>query len=436
MNKTELFLKAMAAGEFRRTAWVVSGFALIREELEDWRKSPYAYRIVQGPTGHSFVDPENDMQLTAISDSVAGQPLYSMKDRIKLRKGDLPNLDRDVECPLGNVMVNWLCLVWPFDNKVPFQTGKITPRGLEALVRPFLEDTPAEGLPRNPKVLYIDEYLRFCDAAFFLPGFTQLCVPSATPKTMTRSPEIPAIKARLLEENKDRLHDPAVVAKMMAELVAHDRDVWMKGDPGADFYAVSGKAYNVVRAKAFLMHGAEVGLEEKVDVTLIQNSLSEGWDISKFPAMNDSLRAGSFNRGALTMLGGEAVKWLLRASVNMSVAGEDCGSTLGVPVDIEVGNHKSLIGLYLVQGKGHVEITAENSMSYVGKFAYVRSPMYCKLPKTDYCAVCVGKLLAGNPNGLSVAIADYGSKFLYMFMSAAHGKALLLAKMDYQLSIT
>lgn len=443
MKKLEFFMRAIDSGVLQRANWVISAFSLIREELNEWTKNPEPFRIVQTPTGYSFVDPDKQNELTVIADAKAGEPLFSMKDRIDLAPGALMNVTKPINTQLGNVIVNWLCLVWPFGSKVEFLTGKISPKRLEKIVKPLLEDTPLDkdGMPvdvslRPRNVIFVDEYLKFCDAAFFLTGFSQLCVPSATPKTMTRDPRIPEIRAKLLKENEGRLHDPTVIAKIMAELVAVDRE-WMKGDPGADFYAVSeNKSYNVVRAKLHLMHGAERGLEDSVDVTVIKNSLSEGWDTTAWKAMNDSLRAGSFNRGAMTAVGGESVKWLLRASANMRVAGEDCGTSLGMGFDVDGANHTSLIGFWVVQGKGSVEVTAENSMTFANKHVLIRSPMYCRLEKTDYCAHCVGKLLASNPEALSAAVADYGNRFLYMFMSAVHGKALLLAHMDYRKSIT
>lgn len=444
MKKLDFFLRAVQAGELRRAAWTISAFAIVREELEEWRKDPRPFRVVQTPTGYSFVDPDNSNQLTIIEDAKAGEPLFRMSDRIKLPKGAIENVRSDVETRLGNVMVNWLCLCWPFGNKIEFLTGKISPKQLEKLVKPLLTDTPldAEGVvidvtQRPRDVIFVDEYLNFCDAAFFLTGFTQLCVPSATEKTMTRDPRIPEIKAKLIEENKDRLHDPTVIAKMMAELVQVDKE-WMKDDPGADFYAVAeNKAYNVVRAKLFGMHGAERGFEDSaVDVTLIKNALIEGWDISAWEAYNDSLRVGSFNRGSMTAVGGESVKWLLRASANMRVAGENCGSSLGMGFDVDGANHVALVGFWVVQGKDSVEVTKENSMQFVNKHVLIRSPMYCRMEKTDYCAHCVGKVLANNPDALSAGVADYGNRFLYMFMSAVHGKALLLAHMDYRKSIT
>ena len=250
---------------------------------------------------------------------------------------------------------------------------------------------------------------------------------------MTAAPGIKELKEKLLEENKDRLHDPAVIAKIQSELIAYDR-AYLKGDPGENFL-ISGKSFNVVRSKLFGMHGAEVGLEEGVDVDLIKNSLSQGWDISKFDAMNNSLRAGSFNRGAQTMLGGESVKWLLRASSNISVTGEDCGTRLGKVVEVDNDNYKRLEGFYSIKKRGDMLIDKANSSTLVGKRLMVRSPMYCKFDKTDYCAHCVGKRLSENPTGLSIAVSEYGSAFLAMFLKMAHGKQLTTARMDYKKAI-
>lgn len=132
------------------------------------------------------------------------------------------------------------------------------------------------------------------------------------------------------------------------------------------------------------------------------------------------------------MLGGESVKWLLRASSNMSIAAQDCGSKLGNELLVEEGNTSYFIGFSLVGKEGPIKVTEENIGAYMGKKVMVRSPMYCKMEKTDLCAVCVGDRLAANPNALSAAVAQYGNAFLDLFMSAAHAKSLMLVKMDYR----
>jgi hypothetical protein len=437
MKKSDFFLAAMRAQEYRRRAWVVSAFSLIQEAPDAWQKNPYAYRVVQTPSGHFFVDPDNSNHLSPIEGTEAGQPPLSFKERLTLQaqtfEGLLPNDAQELETNYGNALFNYTAVAYPFGKKLPYQVGRVSPGQMEDLIIDRLKDTPKEGEPRNDQDIYVDEYLKFTNAMFYLAGFTQLCVPATTKKTMTPAPGIVELKERLLEENKERLHDPAVIAKIQEQLIAYDR-AYMKGDPGENFL-IGRKSFQVVRSKMFGMHGAETGLSESVDVELIRNSLSQGWDIEKFPAMNNSLRAGSFNRGAQTALGGESVKWLLRASSNIAVTQDDCGSRLGNTFHCDGSNFKWLLGFWVIKPSGDEQVTAENVSNYIGKTVSVRSPMYCKLDKTDYCAHCVGQRLAENPTGLSAAISEYGSAFLAIYMAAAHGKQLTLAKMDFKTAI-
>lgn len=437
MKKQDLFLAAMLAEEFRRKAWVVSAFSLINEAPDAWRKDPYPYRIVQTPTGHFFVRgiEGSGWVIEPIEDTVAGQPPFNVKERVSYTPDQVTQLSETTEATYGQWLANYAVNFWAFGNRLGFLKGRFGPSTMEPLIVPRLKDTPSDPAARNDKEIYVDELLKYFAGMFFIAGFTQLCVPAATPKSMVAPPGIVELKNRLLEENKDRLHDPAVIAKIDAALVAYDRE-WLKGD-AAEGFLLGSKSFQVVRKKMFGMHGAEMGLAESADVTLIKNSLSEGWDISAWPAMNDSLRAGSFNRGALTMLGGESVKWLLRASSNITVTQDDCGARMGIDFTATPENYTWLTGFHVIQAQGSKQVVSdEDAKSYIGRNLHVRSPMFCKLEKTDYCKVCVGARLADNPTGLSTALSQTGSAFLGIYMSAAHGKALTLAKMEIKNAIT
>jgi hypothetical protein len=441
MNKAQFFLAAMRAEEFRRRAWVISAFSLIKEDPEAWKKEPYAYRIVQTPSGHFFVDPEIGNELTMISDAKAGEPIFSVVEHIALKTGEVPKLITAITTTYGRLLFNYTVVIYPFGMKIPYLNEQVTPNQMESIILERLKDDPVEGDVISPitrsmegRDIYVSEYLKFCDAMFYLAGFTQLCVPAGTPKSMIPAPGIKQLREKLIAENAERLHDPAVIAKIDAELVAYDR-AYLKDDLSMGFL-IGKKSFDIVRKKQFGMHGAETGLSEGVEVELIQRSLSEGWDIAKFPAMNNSLRAGSYNRGAQTMLGGESVKWLLRASSNITVKADDCGSRLGNVVQIDGKNIDFLIGFHVVTTEGSVLVPdEETAKKYVGKTVMVRSPMYCQLEKTDFCKCCVGERLAANPTALSAAISEYGSAFLSIYMAAAHGKALQLAHMDFKTAI-
>lgn len=434
MKKNDFFLAAMNNKLYDNASWVISAFALIKEDFNKWKEKPYAFRIVQTPTGMFYVDPENLQNLIQIEDSVAGQPLFKFKDKVNLKANALINLKKDVTTTLGNIFFNFVCIIYPFKDKLDYVEGLVSIPKLEKVLAGLLTDNVEES-KRDPKLIYVDEYTKFVDAVLYLTTFTQLCTWGATEKSIAPPPGIEEYKNQLLEENKDRLSDPAVIAGIDAKLIKFDAE-YLKGDPSENFL-IDKKSRNVVRKKLFLMHGAEAGFNEGVEVELIKNSLSQGWDINAFPAMNNSLRSGSFNRGSETMLGGVSVKELLRASSNIVVAKEDCGSRLGVKQLIDESNASKLVGKSIVAKEGYIDInTPEEAGKYLGKTLLVRSPMYCILDKTDYCRVCVGKKLSLHPTGLSLTISEFGSKFMGIFMSAMHGKELATAKLNFKTAIT
>lgn len=435
MNKLDLFLKALKAEQFKRTAWVISAFTIIAEDSDAWKKDPYPYRIVQGPEANYFVDPENNNQLTVIDDAPFGSPIYQMKESITLQPGDIPNVVEPVATNYGTALANMICLCWPFGSKIPYIAERFSAKQIEKIIVKRRAPSPANPEDRDNYHIYIDEYLKYADAAFSLVAYSQLCVPAHTEKSLIQCPGIYDLRDKLLEQYKDRLHDPAVIAVIDAALIAYYKD-WLKGDKSLGFL-ISKKSIDIVRKRLFMMHGAETGLEEKVDVVLIKNSLSQGWDMNAFPAMNNSLRAGSYNRGQQTELGGVAVKELLRAASNLRITEDDCGSTLGVEIFADKGEEDKLIGFTSIDQttKAIEKITEENVGKYLGKIVSLRSPMYCHLEKTDYCKTCVGDKLATSPTGLPTVVSAYGSTFLSLFMSAAHSKGLTIAKMDYKKAI-
>jgi hypothetical protein len=445
MNKADFFKAACKAHCFRRKQWVISAFSLVAEGPEDWKRDPYPYRIVSTPMGYFCVDPDDHTQLLPIEAEpdlkLMRVPLFTATEQFVMIPGDLPNYgtmpgeDKPVKTTYGNFLWNWMVLCWALGNKVAYVNDRIAPGDLEELILKRLQDDPQAGDP-VPKAIdrvapiWTSEYLQVVEAAFYSTGFTQLFVPADTRKSMTAPPGLAEYKAKLIEENKDRLHDPAVIAEMDAKLIKFDSE-YLKGDESEGFL-ISGKSRTTVRRKLFLSLGGEPGLdEESGNVEFIPNSLTEGWDISKFPVMNNTQRAGSFNRSAQTMLGGESVKWLLRASSNMQVTMDDCGTQLGVPTEFTEKSIQKYLGFHVVAAGGPKEITEADAGTYVGKKFMLRSPLFCKLEKTDYCKICVGPRLALNPTALSSAVTEVGSTIMLIFMKAAHARNLAVAHMDY-----
>lgn len=433
MLKRELFANAMQAGKYTKLAWLISAFCLINEERDEWKKNPYEYRIVQLTSGNYFVDKQGELVL--IEDAPVKQPIFDFCEDVEITAQDIPNCKQPIMTTYGNWFTNWLLLVRPFGTKIDYMDGDIVPRRIEAIILKNFCENPASALQEKPDEFYVREYLVYAKAIYFLTGMTQMCVWAATKKTLLPAPGINEFKQTQIEENKDSLDKLATIAKIDAALVKYDLD-YLKGDPGMNFLG-GGKAIDVVRKKKFCMVGAEVGLsEDAVHGVLIQNSLNQGWEIDKFPIMNDSLRAGSFNRGAQTQLGGVSVKWLLRASSNMNIISKDCGSKLGSPFSVDETNKNRLVGFTLTDGKTDTKINTEDEAgAYLGKKVFIRSPMYCQYDHTDFCETCVGDRLSINRDGLSIAVSEYGNQILGIFMQAMHGKKLSTARMDYKKAI-
>lgn len=431
-TKLDFFIEAMKAECFRRRAWVFSIFSMTREDKAEGEIYPYKIQRIDGK--YAYHDPNNNLELVIIEDSDGSIPLINHKEKIQVSPSAAINLSQDegalFNTTYGNLFFNYVALIYPFKNKIPFQFGRVSVDTIESIIAGRLESNPTDASADNADAIYVSEYLKFGEAVMYLSGFTQLWVPAGSAKTMTCHPDTAKVKAALLEKYKGQLHDLAIVAKIEAELVKFDKEQWLKGDPGAEGFLIKKKSTDVVRKKMFLMYGAEAGFDESIGANLITNSLQEGWDIEKFPDMLNVSRVGSFNRGAQTQLGGEAVKWLLRASSNMGIAADDCGTTIGIPMTITNNNMRMLLQRYIVTDAEPLLLTDENIKSFIGKTVIMRSPMFCKLDKTDYCAKCCGSKLSTHKTGLSMAVSDYGSAFLDMFMAAMHAKALQTAKMD------
>ncbi len=416
MNKRDVFFAALNENAHYRKSWVIRAFSVTRpkegQTFEPWdiRYSPDKTEVLARVDGN--------LEWTVIDDVVPMTAVYTSMEPLAVKAGEVPNLSKDVDTTYGDVLFNWRVLVYAFGKDFEYQVGPINIRSIESVIAERMVDDPLPGEPEDESKLYVRKYLRFGQAMADLDGFGPLFVPTTTEKSLQTHPEARKRRQELLEENHDRLHDPAVVAKIQDELIKLDKE-WLKGDP-AEGFLKDGKSWNTARKRMFLIHGPEAGFDQGTDAELVVNSLDEGWDVSKMPAMINSLRAGSYYRGKLTALGGESVKFFLRVFQNTYITEDDCGSKLGLVKKVD----KSLIGSYQITKDGVSLITSENIGSIGSEYVTVRTPLYCRTAASDYCKTCMGAHNSENPLGLGSAAADIGSAFMGIMMSAAHAKEL------------
>ena len=439
MLKRDFFIQACNAGAYKRTAWNIACFSLTRTDPEAWKSDPYDYRIVSLPNGYFYINPETKL-LAKIEDAVVGEPLFRRREGIMVQAGEVDNFFETVRTSYANLLSNFIVLVYAFGGKIPFLGNRWSPKSVEKIFTPRLIDQYESPTDKVVTVkthskeeavkadIYVGEMLRYFEGAFSLAAYTQLFTPADTEKTLTAPPGIVQKRAEEMAKIKGREHDRAAVGQVMAALAKYDEE-YRKDDRSSGFL-ISKKSKEIVRMKMYLMYGAETGLDDAVTVNPITSSLSEGWDLSRMPDYINALRAGSFNRGKQTESGGEVFKDLLRASANLRISMDDCGSRFGLGFNTQ--KEKDLLGFSVIQADdSSVKVTEENVGSYLGKAVRLRSPGMCKAGKTDYCKVCVGDRLAQHPAGLSIAVADAGSVFLGIFLSAAHSKGVQLKRLKF-----
>lgn len=440
MDKRQYFIEALQAKAYIHKAWIISCFAVVRTSPPELESYPYQIKIGEQEDDDRvyFLDP-NDNTLAAIDGCSRKKSMFHLNEQVEVEAGTLPNLKEKVVTTYGRLLYNAMVLVYAFGDKLPYMNEQVNPGKLEKLISTRLRDNVKDGEEELPDKLYVHEYIRYAEATSALAGLTPIDVPAASPKTMSVNPAVIKRRNELLLEYKDQLKDPAIIAKIEAELVAMDKE-WFKGDSAEAFF-IKGSSFDVQRKRSFIMFGAEMGFNDSSEgATLVIPSLQEGWDIKKLPTMAETLRAGSYNRGHMTALGGEAVKNFYRTFQNSTVIEDDCGTAGGLEWTVTVNNVFSFAGLYQVHANGKTEalpITQESySKDIIGKRIKVRSPMLCKSKAPSFCARCVGDALAATPTGLHIAASDVGSTFMLAFMKKMHGTALKTAEFDFKQSFT
>lgn len=430
MDKREYFVKAVAAGAYRYKRWVIEAFSIT--DTTDQAMGTHPYALFRDPEhGYGFINPQTG-EPEFLEGVRRDHAPFAFMETMTAYPNDLPNLSQGVETTYGQFFVNAYVLCHAFGNRIPYLNGEITAKKLEQeLLKRYVNDPPA-GQERDPDKIYTDMYLEFGKACTALEGFSALCVVSATPKTMTCDPRIAVRRQELLEQYRDRLHDPVIQVRIESELKKIDRE-WMRGDPGERFYLKS-KSYDVVRKKMFLLQGASEGLGATGDY--ITRPLSDGWTGEDLPAMINNLRDGTYSRGAQTALGGEITKFLYRIFQNTSITEEDCGSTMGLEIVLNEQIANRFVGSSILRGQSLVEITEDNWREFIDRKVRLRYPTYCKTSGANFCATCMGKHISRSPNALSSYVAAVGSMFMQLFMSAMHGKTLQVRELDFMESLS
>jgi hypothetical protein len=423
MQRLELFVLGCNAGRWRYRLWRNSLFT-VTILPEDHDTEPYDINYT--PEGVVYFDPTTS-SWQPVEDAVADTPLYNNRELTRFPAGSVPNHSEPIDTTYGRMLFNHMVICYAFGAKVPFQ-HKIKPYDvINLIVRDVVDEDTV--VPEGQVVYRPSELQRYIQALFELASLCSYITPTGSEKTLTTHPDMIATRKRLFEENKDRLHDPAVITEIQNKLIALDKE-WLKDDNAMDYY-IDSKSFTVKRKKMFVMTGIEDAFEEGNKFALVEKSLAEGWDMSQLPASFNSIRQGSFDRGHDTALGGEKVTFLQRIYQNTKIIPGDCGTKLVDRRLLTKFNYRTYMGMNIMVNGAPVELTTDNIQQYIGKVVALRRPILCQAPMTDFCTVCTTRALAKNPRAIAAEISAVGSGIMLAFMSSMHGNELAVSHYDF-----
>lgn len=438
MHNNNYYIEAIQAGTYKRLDWIIDCFTVTEHPIFEEGKfdSFYPYQLVRSQTDTNalfFVD-SVEQTVTKLTDYKPNRPLFTFQDRITLKPNDLPNVSSEIDTNYGNTLVNAYILCYAFGNKIPFITGKIKADKVESqIVHRLREHVIGEEDTRDPSFIYVDELIKHNDAVSALEGFCMLSVPSVSVETMLPTPGVLALRDELLKAHAGELDNPAVIADIMGKLAAHEK-AQLKGTDAEGFY-LSGKSYDVIRMKRFVMYGLEGGFGDDAP-HLITRSLKEGWNMEQFPALVDGLRGGSYARGIETAVGGEWVKHFQRVFQNIKVVEPDCGTVNTMSWGVTDYNYKRFVGLNRMVGNRATLLDEQTAKSLIGSSIKVRTPMLCKTTAPNFCETCCGEAISASANALHSITSEVGSVFMLARMKKMHGKATATRQYDLKNAIS
>lgn len=431
MTPASYFIYAVKHQCHRRFAWIASVFSVTRE-TDAQKADIYPGKLIREPFGTFFYDEEGQKQ------PIEGKfkldaPLFHKYDKLTISQKDFPFLkEAEVETTYGRLLLNMLLVFEPFSGKLPYINTKFNVGKIEDMIAPVLQDDVPEGEEIPTGKIVVKELIKLQKAATFVETLTSIFALSITRAGMLPPPGRGEFKQKLLKAYDGKLTNPIEMAHFQEELQKFDIEYLKEKDPS--YGKFMDKKVIDARGKAFLTQGGESNsFIDQLDVTPILGALDQGIDLTpeSFVAAANTIRYGSFSRGAETVNGGVVAKGLMTALDTWKIVDEDCGSLLGVERQYTADNIKRLVGRYvIVAGKPVLVETLTDAQSYIDKVIFVRSQQYCRRPGTETCAICAGKAVSQYKNGQVITTMEVSSGIMNDSLKKMHNTGITTAALD------
>ncbi len=424
MNQLEYLYFAIKHLCYHEKRWIVSMFTYCLES-EEQKNQQYVGKIIREPFGVFYLDESLQKQAVQMPNLKPNAPLFSKKDKITITRDRLPWIGEDrIETTVGRLLLNLISVYEPFKGRMPYINDvRFTPSDVEKRFAPKLKDELKSGEEKQAGSFYVDELIRFQKAVTFLEGMSKLFTQSITRQGILPPPGAAEFRKEVLKKYEGKLHDATEMVKFQTELGEFDKAYLKENDPAYGLFT-NGKVIKA-RSKSYMTQGGDTNaFTNSVEMIPITQPLIEGIDLSpeKFAAAANTIRYGSFSRGAETVNGGVVAKALMTALDTWKITDRDCGSLLGVKRIYGASEIKKLVGRYLIAsaGKPVFIASAADAEQYTGKEVNIRSPQYCREAGTHTCKICAGEDLSRYGSGLVIPAMEVSSGILSDSLKKMH----------------
>lgn len=318
-------------------------------------------------------------------------PMFFPADKIIVKKGQLPNINNDIETTVGRYIFNLVVISYAFGDKIPYVNETLRSKNVDKLQN-HLSDELLMGR------IIGEEFGKFQTRLIWLNNFVEILVPGTSPNLMVLPEEIKKKLNDLILANKEAIINgdtTTYVNNVETPIIEFAREYYIKtNDPGWMLYAKGGKPnFSNVFKNMFL----EVG--PILDIATGKYKISTACFSEGLPPEENYLYAnqgvfGAYNRAVNTQFGGAKTKEFAVAFQSQVVVEDDCGSQLTIGLDVTKNNLDIIKWRYVRDEENPTQfvlVDPDNLNSFIGKHVEYRSPMLC-MTDNGYCWKCVGDL--------------------------------------------
>jgi hypothetical protein len=321
--------------------------------------------------------------------AILDEPMFYPYEKIKLKRGQLENLDEDIESTVGLYIFNLLFLVYPFGNTIPYINKTIDKSGLSKIANKLSDLLLMDKITTEQFAMYQQQLVWF-------NNFTEILIPGVTIDLLVVPDVIKIELQRLLKENKEAIEKGDIVTysnNVEKPILKFAENWYKKNDPdGWRLYGLGGKPSFKNNFKNMFLEVGPIKDIVSGKYKISTKNFSDSIPPEEYAEYANSAVAGSFSRGVSTQWAGAKTKEFSTAFESLIIeTGTDCGSTKTIPIEVNEITLQDLKWRWILDTEGKlVLLTPDNIEQFMGKIVNCRTPLYCK--SENLCEKCSGEL--------------------------------------------